>query len=104
MAYDIKFRKRTIEYKKEGHSIEQTSKTFGIGTTTVKRWLQKSKEGDLSDSKPNRTFKKIDPEKLKEYVKQHPDAYQYEMAEHFNCSPKAIWQALRKHGITRKKR
>ncbi len=52
----------------------------------------------------NRRFRKIDPEKLKTYVAEHPDAYQSEMAEVFGCSESGIRDALRRHKITRKKR
>lgn len=36
MAYDEKYRIRADEYRKEGHTIEETAKTFKIGTTTLK--------------------------------------------------------------------
>jgi transposase len=106
MSYDIKYRKRTIEYREEGHTIEQTCQVFKISPTTLKRWVKKYREtGDLKDSLPaKRKPRKIDPEKLKTYLAAHPDAYQHEMAKAFDCSRKAIWQALRKHGITLKKR
>lgn len=39
-----------------------------------------------------------------EYVKAHPDATQNEMAEYFDCSDTAIGKALKRNGITRKKR
>ena len=51
-----------------------------------------------------RTAQEIDPEKLKAYVAEHPDAYQSEMAEVFGCSESGIQDALRRHKITRKKR
>lgn len=102
MSYDIKYRKRTIEYREEGHTIAQTREVFKISPTTLKRWAKKYKEtGNLQDAPAKRKPKKIDPDKRKAYVAAHPDAYQHEMA--FDCSRKAIWQALRKHGITLKK-
>lgn len=105
MSYDEKYRKRTIEYRMEGHTIKETSQVFKVGTTTINSWIKKYKEtGNLRDAPVIRRFKKIDPAKLKAYVTAHPDAYQHEIAKEFNCSQKAIWQALRKHNITRKKR
>lgn len=105
MSYDIRYRKRTIEYREEGHTQAETCKVFDISPTTLKRWIKKHKDtGDLKDLPAKRKPKKIHPEKLKAYVSAHPDAYQREMAKEFNCSRKAIWQALRKHGITLKKR
>ena len=52
----------------------------------------------------HRSFRKIDPEKLKAYVAEHPDAYQSEMAEAFGCSESGIRNALGAYKITRKKR
>jgi len=40
---------------------------------------------------------------LGEYLEQHPDAYLKEMAEEFGCSEVAIWKALRRMKVTRKK-
>jgi len=48
--------------------------------------------------------KKINPDKLKDYVAQHPDAYQKEMAREFGCSQSAIQKALKRLKITRKKK
>jgi hypothetical protein len=58
----------------------------------------------LEDKKPLRTFKKLDPEKLKAYVAEHPDAYLQEIGDAFGCSDTAVMKALKRLGITRKKR
>jgi predicted DNA-binding protein YlxM (UPF0122 family) len=64
------------------------------------RWLNNA----LHNKIPERKFKKIDPEKLKLYVKEHPDATQQEMADEFHCCNQAISKALRRCGITHKKK
>ena len=46
---------------------------------------------------------KIDLQQLAQDVRDDPDAYQYERAARFGVTPKAIWQALRKLGVTYKK-
>ena len=105
MAYDEKFRKRTLEYWHEGHTLAQTREAFGVSVTTIYKWEnQLKKEGNLKKHSPNRSFKKIDPEKLKEYIKANPEAYLYEIAVIFNCCPTAIRKALKRLNITRKKR
>ena len=105
MAYDEKYRKRAVEYRKEGHTLGETAQVFKIGTTTLKKWQKKYEEtGEIKDKPPRRTFKKVDPKKLEEYVAKHPDAYLSEMAEAFACSDEAIRKALKKLKITRKKR
>ena len=91
--------------KKAGKSYEDTGKVFGVSASTVHRWVRQYEEtGDLSNKPLNRSFKKIDPEKLKAYVAEHPDDTQQEVATVFGCCNQAISQAYRRLGITRKKR
>lgn len=105
MGYDVKYRQRTVEYRQEGDTIEETAKVFKVCTDTVKRWVkQYTQTGELKNKSLHRSFKKINPEKLAQYVEEHPDAYLYEMADEFGCSETAIRKALKKQGITRKKR
>ena len=105
MSYDIKFRKRTIEYLESGHSYRETAKVFGISPNTLNTWVKKYKStGSLEDTPVKRRTRKIDPEELKAYVSKNPDAYQSEIAKHFGCSQQAIFKALKRYRITRKKR
>lgn len=105
MSYPIKYRERTIEYRKEGHTLDETHKVFKVSISTICKWEKQLKdEGNLEKRPLNRGFKKIDPEKLKNFVKEHPDAYLKEIAEEFNCSANAIHLALHRLKITRKKR
>ena len=105
MGYDIKFKRRAIEYKNEGHTYKETCKIFKISEMTLTRWIKKEKEGKLEEiKKPVRKPKKIYPDKLVEYINENPDAYLSEIAQEFNCTHVAVLKALRKLGITRKKR
>lgn len=104
MSYSEDFRKRTIAYKLEGHTLEETSKIFKIGITTIKRWINMSKTGGLSDPPRKSFFRKIDPEKLKGYIENNPSSYLSEIAQKFDCSIPSIHAALNKLGYTRKKR
>ena len=105
MSYPIIFRKRTIEYRKLGHTLKETSEAFKVSISAIEEWERKLKEsGNLGKKALNRPHKKIHPEKLRAYVAEHPDAYQREMAEEFDCSVTAIQKALKRLGITRKKR
>ena len=105
MSYPTIFRERTIEYRKSGHPLKETSEAFKVSISAIEEWERKLKEsGNLENKALNRPHKKISPEKLKAYVEEHPDAYQREMAEEFNCSVTAIQKALKRLGITRKKR
>ena len=105
MSYPEKYRIRTLEYRREGHTLEQTSKVFKVNISTIREWEKRLKEeGTLAAREIKRPFKKIDPEKLKDYVKNNPDAYLREIADAFNCCQTAVRKALQRLKITRKKR
>lgn len=95
---------RAVEYQIEGHTYKETCKVFKVSETTLTRWIKRAKENDLENKIRERKPKKIYPEKLVEYINEHPDAYLVEIAEEFNCTEGAIRKALKKLGITRKKR
>ena len=105
MSRSVDLREAAVAYYEEGHTLIETGKVFKVGKTAVSNWVRKKREtSDLHNKPLNRGFKKIDSEKLKTYVKEHPDATQKEMAEAFGCCNQAISKALRRCGITRKKR
>jgi len=60
-------------------------------------------EGTLAKKLLNCLFKKINLDKLIEYIKEHPDAYLREIAEEFGCCINAISKALKRLKIIRKK-
>ena len=105
MAYSEDLRERVLAYLSEGHTQENARKVFKVGRSTMRRWKkQLNEQGHLKNKPLNRSFRKIDPEKLATYIKEQPDAYLREMAEIFNCTLEAVRQALKKLKITRKKR
>ena len=104
MAYSEDYRKRVIEYRTEGHTLMETSKVFKVAIITIRQWENKLKEEGTLKKKPvKRSFRKLDPEKLKAYFALHPDAYLREAAEEFGCCETTITYACRKLKITRKK-
>jgi len=104
MSYDIKFRQKVIEYLHEGHTDKETAATFKISTSTLHAWKSQLKEsGTLAPKKREGRWRKIEPEKLRKYVSEHPDAYQHEMAAAFGVRLYAIQRALKRLEITRKK-
>ncbi len=105
MSYPVKYRERVIEYRREGHTLEETSRIFKAAISTIRKWEKQVKEtGDLTPKVPRRSFKKIDPVKFRAYVAEHPDAYQKEIAQAFDCSRAAVQKALKRLRITRKKK
>jgi transposase len=105
MAYSMDFRKRAVEYMEEGHTVAQLKEAFGIFASTLNSWRKLMKEtGSLQPrSIPGRP-PTIDLESLKRAVEEKPDAYLRELAEPYNCSTTAVFNALRKHKITYKKK
>ena len=105
MSYGKDYKTRTIEYRREGNTLESTHRTFKVSISTIRKWEKQYESEEGFTVKPRkRSFKKIDPQKLLEYVEQHPDAYLKEIAEVFVCNESAIRQAFQRLGITRKKR
>lgn len=104
MSYDIELRRRAIDYWNDGHSKKETAEVFKVSHFTLQLWKSQLKEtGTLEAKRRKKTWRKIEPAKLKEYVEQHPDAYLKEIAEEFGCSNVAILKALKRLKISRKK-
>jgi transposase len=102
--YDIKFRRRAIEYWNEGHSQIATAEVFSVSPRTLQAWKNQPREtGKLEPKKRRETWKEVDPDRLIKYLEEHPDAYLREIAEEFICSEVAIFKALKRLKISRKK-
>ncbi len=105
MSKSKDLREAAIAYHEAGHTIAETAEIFQVAKCTISEWKKRKKEtGNLNNKPLSRKFKKIDPEKLKTYVKNHPDATQQEMADEFGCCNQAIRKELKRNKITRKKR
>lgn len=104
MTYKRKYKELILEYLEKGYSCKVVANMFGIGTTTLTRWKRMEKAGESLETKGRkRKPKKVDPEKLRMYVKEHPNAYIREIAEEFNCAQSSICVALKKHKIKRRR-
>jgi transposase len=104
MSYEKKFRESVLRHVEAGHSQEATRKLFGLGVNTITQWKRlKEETGRLANRPLNRSWKKIDPDTLRADVENHPDDFNRERAERFECSESAIRQALARLKITRKK-
>jgi transposase len=105
MTFSTDLREATLAYKQKGHTIQQTCQTFNISKRTYHNWqAQKQKIGNLQPKKHGPRKRKIDPQQLKQYITQHPDAYLKEIATQFNCKTSSMHNALVKLKITRKKK
>ena len=102
--YSIDYRKRAVEYKREGHTFKQLSEVFKITDDTYYRWAKEYDNGFPKPEAPRERSRKIDKEKLKQAIEEKPDAYLSELAVLFDCTPQAVFYALKKMKITLKKR
>ena len=85
----------------------ETAERFSVGIASIKRWARRIAPRPRERRKIRKIDpEKIDPEKLAQEVIDHPDACQYDRddrAVRFDVTPKTIWQALGKPGVTYKK-
>ena len=103
MSYDPTFHARTLKYR-QTHSLKETYEAFWVNASSVQNWQELlRKTGGPEDKPPNRKYRKIDPERLRKDVQEHPDDFLSERAVRFGCSDEGIRKALGKLGITRKK-
>ncbi|MDG6894426.1 IS630 transposase-related protein [Volucribacter amazonae] len=99
MAYSKDYRQMILAKLKGGASFRELAQAFQLSTNTIQRW-KKNPERKKRIVKPY----KIDNELLKADVEAYPDDYQWQRAQRLGCSPNAICTALKRLGITRKKR
>ena len=105
MSKSVDLRLPAVLYRPDGHTYAETAKIFHVSVFAARTRVQKYQEtGGLSDKPSRRGFKKIDPEKLRAYAKEHPDATQREIADEFHCSNQAAGKAPERPNITRKKK
>ena len=103
MAYSKDFIERAVAYRREGHTFEQLREAFGIPSATYYDWERKLENGHFDVKVKRERKRKIDKEALKRSVMEKPDAFLSEYAEEFGCTPTALFYALEKLNISRKK-
>jgi transposase-like protein len=76
---------------------------FGIPAQTYYQWKRKLQNGYYEIKIVRERKRKIGKEELKQAVAEKPDAYLRELAEKFGCTESAVFHALERLKITRKK-
>jgi transposase len=97
------YKKRAVAYKQEGHTFKELREAFDIPSETYYDWKEKLENGYYETKKKQERTGKIDKEQLKKAVAEKPDAYLYELAQPFGCTPQAVFLMLENLNITRKK-
>jgi transposase len=103
-TYSLDLRERVIKYLEEGHGFSETAKVFNILIRNMGRWKKRKLENHLEayDNKKRRA-KKLDSEKLKEYIIKYPDETLIGIGKVFGTSGTAVWKRIRVLGISYKK-
>lgn len=103
--YSIDLRERVLKYLETNNDKKAASKLFQVGIATIYRWVARKKiKGHIQPIRRKYAYKKIDDQKLIDYVESYPDHFLSEIAAHFNLSTEGIFRALKRLKITRKKR
>ena len=98
------FIQRAVAYKEKGHTLKELQETFGIPGQTYYTWKERLGSGFYNTKEKQVRSRKIDKEKLKQMVRETPDAYLHELAQPFGCTAQAVFYMLENMGITVKKR
>jgi len=100
MTYSIDLRKRVVNFVRSGGTKAQAAKIFSVNRATVYDWLGRA---DLAPKVHGPRRGKLNKSDLYQHVMDHPDALLRERAAHFGVHINAIWVALRKMGLRKKK-
>lgn len=101
MTYSSDFRRKVLSVReKENLTIAQVAARFCVGVASVVRWI-KHPEPKRTRNKP---ATRIDMDALARDVLDYPDAYQYERAGRLGVSEKGVGHALRRMGVSYKKK
>lgn len=104
-SYSVDLRERVLNHLEKNPDKKAASVLFQVGIATVFRWVSRKKiNGNVEPLRRKYAYKKIDDQKLIEYVKTNPDHFLSEIAEYFGLTLQAIFYALKRLKITRKKR
>ena len=112
MAYSLDVRRRIVEAVAEGQKHQDVAARFKVGVATVRRYISRSRSGELAAKAPPGRIALIPAEAyelLSEQVRQHNDATLakhcelWEAQQGVKVSMVVMCRTLRRAGISRKK-
>ena len=95
MAYSVDFIKSAVEYKGKGHTFKQLEEAFKISSATYYDWVKKLDTGHYDIKVKRERTRKIDKNALRQALAQKPDSFLCELAQQFNCTPSAVFYAVK---------
>lgn len=110
--YSVELRVRVLAAVERGeHTLAELAQLFALDRSTILRWLQRYRKTGSYEPKPRLHFRPraLDAQaetRLRERVQKTPDATLEELRRDLglSCSLMALWRALQRLGITRKKK
>lgn len=107
-AYSQDLRDRVIAARDRGMATRQVARLFEVSESWVRRVMQRLRQHGETQPRPRGgvTVVKIDMDRLRELVDQQPDATIPQLHERLgiDCSESAVGMALKRMGLTFKKR
>ena len=95
-------RKRVINFCRKGGTQTEAAVRFQVSRKSIYTWLH-SAVPYMSKAPGPRKGHKLDWEALRRYAEKNDDAFLKEIAEEFKVGTTAVWYALKKMKISRKK-
>ena len=101
MTYSVDLRKHLLSLKKDKHwTFAKAARELNVSRATLYRWHHKLEPQKNRNKKPI----KIHDELMRDDVRKHPDSFLYELSERLKVSISGISDALKRLGLTRKKK
>lgn len=108
MAYGLDLRQKVIDYIENGGRVTKAAQVFGIGRASIYRWLERKELAATKVKYRQRQLRSpqasLDIRELSKDIQENPEARLKQRAEKFGVSTTAIFKALKKMKITRKKK
>jgi len=103
MEYSADLRERVLAFIDAVHSKAMAFSFFKVSRQAIDDWINLRKQtGGLKDLPRIRGPRKL--EDLESYVRDHPDAFLYEIGEKFGLTAPGVHFALKKLGLMRNKK
>jgi putative transposase len=90
-----------VGFVREGGSKTEAVKRFSVSRAVIYIWLKSASQSPQKTGPKGHS--KLDPEKLKQLIKENPDAYLDELAAELNVSAFTVAYGLKRLRISRKK-
>lgn len=107
-AYSQDLRDRVLAARDKGIKTKEVARLFAVSASWVRRVIQRRREHGETSPRPRggATVVKIDPQRLRELVRQKPDATIRELRESLGvpCAESGVAKALKRLRLSFKKR